>query len=77
MKGRCSEVVGLDEGTSWLMGFSQQRAAADGVTVQHKAGSSYRLLVRLRRNENCTLLFAVSINNVCDVSFRDPLNKFD
>lgn len=63
MKGRCSEVVrrqevvGLDEGTSWLMAFSQQRAAADGVTVQHKAGSSYRLLLRLQRNKKLHAAF--------------------
>lgn len=41
MKGRCGqavkrqEAVGLDGGTSGPMGFSQQRAAADGVTAQH------------------------------------------
>lgn len=62
MKARCrqavkrQEVVGLGEGTSWLMGFSQRRAAADGVIVQHKAGRSYRPLC-LRKNEQLHAAF--------------------
>lgn len=35
--------VGWGGGASVLMGFSQRRAAADGLVAQHKAGRGHRL----------------------------------
>lgn len=72
------EVVGLDEGMSGPMAFSQQRAAADGFIAQHKAGiQPQAIVVSMKKLKNFTPLFGVSMNNVCDASCRGHVDKFD